>query len=223
MDALSLGLLILTLILGFLVYVYIALDVYGTIVGVIVSLIFLFFDKGYFVLLFLFYIIGIGATYVGYSKKKKAKNNQKTRKTGNILGNTLAGLIFACLGYPYGVIASLSAATSDTVSSEIGLLSEKLPISILSGKTVKMGQDGGITLLGTSVMILISILVGLVSMAIYGPNGFLIGSLGGILGSLTDSVLGDAFETRKVWGNNTTNFLATLIAGLIGIAIAAVI
>ncbi len=216
MDWVTLGLYALPLLLGVLAYIRNSLDLAGSITGVILGYAFLFLGLPYMVLLLAFFLLGTLVTRIGYSRKRKLGQHQKTRGIWNVLGNALAGLIFALLGNPYAVASSFSAAMADTASSEIGLLSREKPVSILTGKPVKPGYDGGITTLGSSASIFFAFLIALIALYYWGWPGFWISLMGGIFGSILDSILGDAFESRGYWGNHTTNFLATLGAGILG-------
>ncbi len=206
----------LPLLLGVLAYIRNSLDFLGAASGIVLGYIFLWLGLPWFSLLIGFFLLGTLVTKLGYSKKRKKGTHQKTRGIGNVLGNSLAGLLFALIGNPFGAVAAFSAATADTASSEIGLLSKEKPLSILTGKPVKHGYDGGITTLGSAAMVLFAFVFSLIGLVFWDWPVFWVGLLGGIFGSMLDSVLGDAFESKGIWGNNTTNLLATLGAGLLG-------
>ena len=46
-------------------------------------------------------------------------------------------------------LASVAAATADTWGTEIGRLSSKNPVDIITFQPLQMGESGGITLVGT--------------------------------------------------------------------------
>lgn len=97
--------------------------------------------------------------------------------------------------------SAIASATSDTWSSEIGLLSHKDPISIVTGKRVPAGQSGGVTLLGLFGGLIGSLLI---AVAWYGTFGQLSDSTwfmcasavgaAGFFGTLVDSVLGATLQ-----------------------------
>ena len=57
---------------------------------------------------------------------------------------------------------SISFALSDTVATEVGLLSKAKPRSILTGKEINTGQSGGVTVRGEIAALTGSLLIGTV-------------------------------------------------------------
>ena len=104
--------------------------------------------------------------------------------------------------------ASLAAANADTWSTEIGVLSHSRPILITSGRPVERGTSGGISILGIFAGLGGAALIGfLASMMIWvGFEGgsspglaiycvfFLVVTIGGLAGSLIDSLLGATLQ-----------------------------
>jgi uncharacterized protein (TIGR00297 family) len=100
-----------------------------------------------------------------------------------------------------GYAASLAAANADTWATELGVLSRRPPVSIVTGETVERGSSGGVSLAG-----LLAALAGAALVAILGcgmtllgwtPGGsgtawlaLLLVSGAGLAGSLVDSILG---------------------------------
>lgn len=104
-----------------------------------------------------------------------------------------------------GFSASLAAASADTWSTEIGILSKTIPVSILTGKPVDQGTSGGITLIGSlggfAGAAFIAILSVLLAMrdSIGSSKGliwvsFAIILVFGFLGSFIDSAIGAAWQ-----------------------------
>lgn len=95
-------------------------------------------------------------------------------------------------------IGVMGTVNADTWATELGTLSKRPPRLITSGRIVEVGTSGGVTVLGTSVSFLGGLLIGLVAAlvgALTGEGGFtwqpaLLGGLGGLSGSLLDSLLG---------------------------------
>lgn len=101
------------------------------------------------------------------------------------------------------VAISLAAATADTWGSEVGVLSKKPPVSIVSFKPVERGLSGGISIFGTFVSLLGSgfiatlfIILKIIVLGHYEHNFILfsIVTVFGFLGSLIDSYLGAVFQ-----------------------------
>jgi uncharacterized membrane protein len=92
----------------------------------------------------------------------------------------------------------MAAVNADTWATEVGVLSRKLPRLITTGKVVERGTSGGITLAGSLAAFLGSLLVGCVA-AVFMPVSntllfILAASLGGLAGSLVDSLLGASVQ-----------------------------
>ncbi len=143
-----------------------------------------------------------------------------------------------------GVIA---AVTADTWATELGTLSKRPPRLITTGRVVEVGTSGGISPFGTAVSFLGGMLIGLTAGLITDYNIIvtsMAGAIGGLIGSLTDSLLGATVqriyysdarqkETEKryendgtpnrtlrgwAWMNNDmVNLLASIVGGLIAV------
>lgn len=92
---------------------------------------------------------------------------------------------------------SLAAATADTWATAIGATSPASPRLILSGRQVRPGVSGGVTTRGTVASLVGAMLVGAISGAL-GRSGRLsvAVSMGGIAGSIVDSLLGETLQVR---------------------------
>ncbi|MCD6414758.1 MAG: DUF92 domain-containing protein [Candidatus Diapherotrites archaeon] len=206
---------IIPIVIGFSAYYLKSLDAAGSLVGTAIGLVILARGFEWFIVFLTFFVLGMIATNYRVSEKLKYGLGQKRRETENVLGNGLAALIFALTGNVYGFFGAVAAATSDTISSEIGILSKKSPVSILNFKTkVKRGSNGGVTNLGNLFMFLGSGLIGILGLLLF--NNFLlfwVGFWSGIFGCIVDSILGATLENKKIIGNSTVNFLSTLIGG----------
>ncbi len=197
------------------------LDALGAASGFVIAL-GIYLGGGYLALLqlFLFFVLGVGASK--WKEKEKASMNlaqeqEGIRSWGNAWGNGgVAALAGYCLFfYPNQLWllpllgGSLAGATADTLSSELGNVYGKRYFDILTFKAGKKGENGIVSLEGT-----MSGIIGAAIIASCLPEYFLAIWLGGIAGTVIDSLLGATIE-RKGWvGNDVVNFLSCLGAGL---------
>lgn len=182
------------------------------------------------------------------------------------LGALLA-LLFALLGEPILILAAfigvLATVTADTWATELGVLSKSRPRLITTGQPVEPGTSGGVTPLGTSAAAAGGLLIG-VAMFLFtllfrragGTHGnsalpssswWMIpaGFLGGLAGSMADSVMGattqamyrypNGKETERRVGrdgtpntfvrgwrwldNDMVNFLSSIIGGIVAVGV----
>ncbi len=200
-------------------------DLFTISVVYVIASFFLYFIDIYAVgYVILFFAIAEGITSL--LNKKHGKRNYT-----NILGNCFASVILFLVGlgfttigmfnstvFAIAALASISAAFSDTLSSEIGRLSKYRPVLITNFKKVKKGTDGAISVLGISAAIIGSGITFLFFWIIkYELRIALIIAVCGVIGSLLDSLIGATLENGINFKNNHTNFLATLLTGVIAI------
>jgi len=159
-----------------------------------------------FAMLVFFFLLGSMASRIGTRKKAKAHalhERQGARTIAQVVANGLPSLIFAMLYYItslesclLAVLACFAAATADTFSSEIGMLSRKEPVSILTLKPLQPGLSGGITLLGLMGAAIGALTVSISAIPTFGIGGMIVVIITGVLGSVLDSVLGAAFQAK---------------------------
>ena len=118
-----------------------------------------------------------------------------------------------------GFIGAVATATSDTLGSEIGVLST--PRIITTFKKVPPGTDGAVSILGTSAGILGSAIIGFVAFLLGVLNdpwlALKISVISGTIGCFMDSFLGAVFERRNYLNNEHVNLLATITGAIVGI------
>jgi len=132
--------------------------------------------------------------------EKFAKGSR--RDWGQVFANGGLGALLA-IGYSvsnhsvvfwWAFIGSMAAVNADTWSTELGVLSKVPPRLITSGKIVDQGTSGGITLVGILAAIGGAALIGVVALIFSAvenlPTALLVIILGGLVGSLFDSLLG---------------------------------
>ncbi|MEX2442835.1 MAG: DUF92 domain-containing protein [Alkalispirochaeta sp.] len=116
--------------------------------------------------------------------------------------HALSGRPIFMLGYAI----TMAAATADTWASEIGVLSSRDPVSILSFRQIPRGTSGGISPLGliasTGGALFIGLWFAVGYVVVHGWNGAELLAMvaaitgGGFLGSLLDSVLGATVQAQ---------------------------
>jgi uncharacterized protein (TIGR00297 family) len=179
-------------------------------------------------LLALFFILGTAATSWKKEKKLALKGNaahQSTRTPGQVIANAgvaaLAGI--CCLLFPeekalflLALAASLSSATADTLSSELGTIYGRRFYHFLTLQPDERGLDGVVSIEGTLIGIAGSAIIAAVfTLATHwNARTFIVIILAGTIGNLADSFLGALLERKGMIGNNTVNFLNTLAAAL---------
>ena len=176
-----------------------------------------------------FFILGTAATSWQMKAKQHlsiAENESGQRKASQVIANAgvaaIAGLLIYFLP-KYMVLlqlmmaASLSSATADTLSSELGNVYGKRFYNILSGKKDERGLDGVVSLEGTLAGIAGSFVIALIFIIGFGwhLSFFIIIILAGTAGNLFDSLLGAAFERKGHLQNDAVNFLNTAIAAVV--------
>ncbi len=192
-------------------------------------------------------------------KRAAAEKFEKghTRDIGQVIANGGLGMLIAILSWLFphpgwfplfiGVMATVNA---DTWATKLGTLSKRPPRLITTGRVVEVGTSGGVSLLGTAVSLLGGMLIGLVAGLLSKEIGVgvaaAIGGLGGLSGSLIDSLMGATVQQifycdtcqkdteRKVhkcgtvtrplrgwaWLNNDlVNLISSLGGGLIAVAL----
>lgn len=151
------------------------------------------------------------------------------RTASQVLANT--GMAAACavcysaLHLPLMLLAmatALAEAAADTASSEFGQAISQQARLITTLDRVPAGTDGGITAAGTLAGIIAAALVSLVCM-LTGllPRPWLwISTFAGLLGMIADSYLGAVLERRGWLGNDSVNFISTVLAAVVAVVFA---
>lgn len=113
-----------------------------------------------------------------------------------------------------GAMAALAEAAADTVSSEAGQAVDTQPRMIVGFRPAAVGTNGAVSLGGT--------LAGCIAASVVAWTGSFFGvvpwimapviAIAGICGMLFDSVLGATLENRGKMGNDSVNFVSTVLA-----------
>ena len=181
----------------------------------------------WFVILFTFLVVSIYATF--YGKMKVHEKVHECRSVDNVISNGLVAFMTTVFSFPHVFLGSVSAALSDTLSSEIGVLSKEEPRMITNlAKKVPRGTNGAISALGTLAAAggaaITAILAFVFAPAFISPGQTVILSariflfvavfIGGFMGSIIDSFLG-ILENEGLMTKGSVNFMATLAGGII--------
>lgn len=139
----------------------------------------------------------------------KATNdiNKKTgaRDAVQVLVNGIAACICVVVYFFSGekiwlaaYVCGIAEAYADSLSSDIGVLSKKKPVDIITRKEVPSGMSGGVTPLGTSVGFLGSLVAGALGILCFGADWKLLASCvaASFLGCVIDSIMGSLVQAK---------------------------
>jgi uncharacterized protein (TIGR00297 family) len=214
--------LIICVIFGIIVYLTGALDLLGSSFVTIIGM-FIVITRGFNWLIILLLFLFLGSIFTkfksDYKQRIGLKHEQRTVK--NVVSNGIVPVIMALFGNYAGFVGSIATAMSDTMASEIGVLSK--PRLITSREQVKPGTNGGISVLGTAAGIIGALIIGLTAFLMnVSPDlskSILIALISGTIGCFSDSILGATLENNNLFNNEQVNLTATIIGALVGIII----
>jgi len=200
--------------------------------GVLGAAIFVGLGAPGFITLLTFFVLGTGATRVGFAVKEAAGLAQARggrRGAENALANAGAGAALALLAAttPYGTVmviafvAAFATAAFDTVSSEIGQVYGRHPVLITTLRPVSPGTEGAVSLEGSAAGVLASAVVAGVAVALglLPVGGVAPVLIGAFVGAMAESYLGATLEAVRVLDNELVNFLNTVVGA--GVAVLA--
>ncbi|RCH56380.1 DUF92 domain-containing protein [Mucilaginibacter hurinus] len=175
-----------------------------------------------------FFMMGSAATMWQKSLKEDMKLVERadaTRRTSQVLANAGVAALMGVLAYALPAHASvfqlmmagaLASATSDTLSSELGMVYGSGAYNILTFKRDKKGMDGVVSVEGTLIGAWGGAIIATIYVIGFGNNYALVTIIvAATVGNLADSVLGATLERKGIIGNNIVNFLSTGAASLI--------
>ena len=201
------------------------MDVPGALVGGLIATC-LFLGGGFPMLgiLGLFFILGVGATE--WKKKEKralglAQENEGKRSVRHAVANGGIAALYALVGVFAEdnlmllamAAGSFASATADTLASELGNVYGSRYMNILTFKADTQGKDGVVSLEGTLLGALGSLVVAICFGWAFNAWEFVgLIALAGCIGNLADSVLGASLQAKHMINNDKVNFLSTWIA-----------
>ena len=207
------------------------LDTKAAITAVVIGFV-TWLGEGYtgIALLATFFIAGTLATSWKMHTKQQtglAEQHRGQRTAGQVIANGGIAAILSLLSFLFGqhqpllllmVASSLSSATADTVSSELGNVYGRKFYNILNFKKDIRGLNGVVSFEGTMIGVAGSSLIALVYTVQTGLAIHLLWIvIAGTIGNLTDSVLGATLERKHILNNNAVNCLNTLTGALTGL------
>ena len=174
-----------------------------------------------------FFLMATFATVFKINIKQQLNAAEKSggkRTTNQVIANGgMAGILGLIGGlYPAEntlftlmMAASLSAATADTLSSELGTLYGKRFYNIINLKNGIRGENGVVSLEGLLIGIAGSLVIAFIYAMVLGFNlYFIIIIIAGTIGNIVDSILGATLEKKQYLNNDMVNFLNTLSAAM---------
>jgi uncharacterized protein (TIGR00297 family) len=204
------------------------LTLVGAITGGVLAIL-IFTGAGYtgIAMLAAFFILGTVATIWKKKEKQQFKpaDDHTKRNASQVLANggvaaTLALLIWLLPEKAellrLMMAASLASAMADTLSSELGMVYGRQFYNIISWKKDQPGLDGVISLEGTLIGVIGSVIIAVIYSIGFGWDyNFLWIIIAGTIGNIADSVLGALLERKHYLTNDAVNFLNTLIAAIV--------
>ncbi len=190
-------------------------------------------------LMVLFTALSVVATRVGYESKRARRVAEEAggeRGVRNVMGNgAAAGIIVLATqvpGIPLVAVAAayataVAAVAADTLASELGVLAGRARSILPPFGPVRVGSDGGISLLGQLAALFGAGAIALLAVPAVGLPMRLawVPFVAGFLGCQLDSVLGATLEgdarQGRPFGKQDVNFLASLlpaVAVLVGVS-----
>ena len=130
-------------------------------------------------------------------------------------------MLFRSFGF--GIAAAFATAVSDTLGSEVGQLYGRTPFLPTTWRRVPAGTEGAISLEGTLAGIAGSLVLGAIGwgFGLYGPTGLAIVALGAFVGTLVESYVGAIWGQDARIGNETMNFMNTVVGAVVAMGVAA--
>lgn len=183
------------------------------------------------ILLGLFFLLGTLATSWGKGVKHSHNaddNNGGKRTAAQVLANGSVAGVCGILAYIFPqhhellvimLASSLSSATADTLSSELGTVYGKRFYNMLTFRKDIRGENGVVSLEGTLFGLAGSAIMAYAYCFHYGWQWFHVIVVAGTVGNIVDSLLGAALERKGYIKNNAVNLLNTIAAALTALCI----
>ncbi len=209
-SEMALGMIVVSF-LGFVAYKLKTIDGYGLLAGVVIGVT-LLIGRGWpwLILMMVFFTVSAVSTSFRYEYKRSLGFGQEkggARGWRNVFANGGVAAAVSLLAaiwpdasiFPALFLGAMATAASDTVATEIGLLSRSRPRLITNlRKKVGVGTSGGVSLLGEVMVVASGLLIGLLAILfefrLSSVEVVLASLLGGFAGSNFDSLLGATLQ-----------------------------
>ncbi len=194
------------------------LDIFGSLLSLIIGII-IYFIAGlpYLILLISFVLISYVATIYHHKYKADIYGMTKIRNVGSVISKGLIPFIlifipFQTIDKLYLYSVAVAAATADTISGELGIFSSK-SYSIINFKSAIPGENGAISIPGEFYAFLGSASIALIFYIFtLNINYALYITLFGFIGSNVDSLLGATLEKNGILNKQSVNITAIIIS-----------
>ncbi|MBN2488737.1 MAG: DUF92 domain-containing protein [Methanosarcinaceae archaeon] len=194
-------------------------------------LILVFTDISWFIILIAFFLLGGSFTKFKYAYKKTlgiAQSKGGVRSYEHVLCNSTAAVVLAVAHgiYPaygemilFAYLGTVATATGDTLASEIGSTARGRPLMITTLKPAEPGVDGAISPLGEFAAFAGALFIGLLAAAFGICDNTLLAitipTIGGLIGTNIDSLLGATLQNNGVLSNSGVNFVSTFAGAVV--------
>jgi len=225
--------IVVSLIFALGAYFLRLVDRSGAIAGfLLAAAIYLGYGYKSFLVLFAFFLLGSGATRLGYASKAAvgiAERRGGARSWREALANASAAAFFAMFSlltlpqaaFLAAFVAALAEAAGDTVSSEIGQWLSPRAYLITTFRAVPAGENGGISAAGSAAgLAAVTAIVAFgYALGICNLKAAVIAMTAAVSGNLFDSLLGATLERQGLLTNGIVNFASTSLAGGLALAL----
>lgn len=255
----SFGMLDIGLIISIIVFLIVffskAITYYGAILAMLIMTIFSYFGDAYSIsFLLICYFIAFFISFFRKIYLKEEKKHKKGRGLYQIFANGFTGTLCLVLYYftsfevfYLSSFVCIGGCLIDSVSSDIGTLSNKMPFDIFRWKYVERKQSGGVTLLGSLSSLFVSVLLGIIATIFLRLNliKFIVVTLLIYSDTVIDTILGSLVQNKnqcvvcdkitednshcdkqtkhysgvKFFNNNVNNLVSSLLVCLISILV----
>jgi uncharacterized protein (TIGR00297 family) len=210
--------LALNLVIALVAYKRKSLDLSGVITALIVGiLIYMFAGATIWLILMLFFISSSFITHLKNSHKAKLSSEyiKSKRNYKQVLASGLMPTIFSIIYYftrfdviLLAAVSTIAISCADTWASELGILNKGKTVLITTFKPVKKGESGGVSLYGTTMSAVGSLLIAatfIISKLLCSNISttsaiFILVSVTmiGLAGSIIDSLLGASLQAKHL-------------------------